>query len=239
MTLSDTIIHEMESLKNDSEAVHLSRFFKTAPGQYGEGDRFLGIRVPVTRSIVKRYRKDIQLNETIPLIESQWHEIRFAGFLSMIEIYRRKVNQSEVIEVYTHSLYHANNWDLVDLSAPYLLGDYLFRNPQRRQILDTLAAHENLWHQRTGIVATLGLIRHGETSDTLRIAETLLSHSHDLIHKASGWMLREVGKKDEAVLLEFLNRHARTMPRTMLRYAIERLSPDLRHHYLTLKNQVK
>lgn len=235
MGMYDIIAREMESLKDDREAVHLSRFFKTAPGQYGEGDRFLGIRVPMTRSIVKKYRHDVNLSDAAALVESPWHEIRLAGFLAMIEIYRRSKNPEEVISVYLDSLCHANNWDLVDLSAPYILGDYLSRHPDKRTVLDNLAAHENLWHQRTGIVATLGLIRKGELSDTLRLAETLLPHTHDLIHKASGWMLREAGKKDEDKLLEFLDSHASSMPRTMLRYAIERLSPDIRKHYLSIK----
>lgn len=234
MTISDTIRCEMEALNNREEAAHLSRFFKTAPGQYGEGDHFLGIRVPVTRSIVKKYRHDLTLEDATAMVQSPWHEIRLAGFLSMIEIYRRKENPERVIEAYIDSLYKANNWDLVDLSAPYLLGDFLSKHPEKRDILYTLAVHDNLWHQRTGIVATLGLIRNGETDDTLRIAEIMLSHPHDLIHKASGWMLREVGKNNEVHLTEFLDKHAHKMPRTMLRYAIERLSPDMRQHYLNL-----
>lgn len=233
MTISDTIRCEMEALNNAAQATHLSRFFKTAPGQYGEGDRFLGIRVPMTRSIVKKYCCDLTLEDAKALVQSPWHEIRLAGFLSMIEIYRRRENPERVIEVYIDSLYNANNWDLVDLSAPYLLGDYLIRHSEKRNILYSLAVHDNLWHQRTGIVATLGLIRNGETADTLRIAEMMLSHPHDLIHKATGWMLREAGKKNEAHLTGFLDLHVHEMPRTMLRYAIERLPSDMRKHYLT------
>ena len=238
--LAKEIENRFIALKNSREAEHLSRFFKTGKGEYGEGDMFLGIKVPVTRSIVKEYKSRISNNDCIYLIKSDWHEIRLAGFLLLIEQYRKAKKKmdmaasEEILSIYLDNLSYGNNWDLVDLVAQYILGDWLVEHPEERNILDLLASKDDsLWHQRVAIVSTLALIRKGIYSDTIRISEKFLSHKHDLIHKATGWMLREMGKRggyDQ--LIEFLDKYATVMPRTALRYSIERFPDELRMHYL-------
>lgn len=226
----------LQSMGSVEQALHLMRFFKTAPGEYGEGDRFLGLKVPQTRAVVAEYKKRVTLADIAPLLESEWHEVRLAGFLLLIEIYKREKSKA-VVDFYLSMLHRGNNWDLVDLVAPKILGDWLWRHPEERSVLDELASMDgHLWHQRVAMVSTWTLITKGEYDDTIRIAERLQHHSHDLIHKAVGWMLREVGKRGGLpLLLAFLDTHAATMPRTALRYAIERLSPAARQHYMRLK----
>lgn len=241
---AQSLISEMTSLHNDAQARHLMRFFKTGKGQYGEGDIFLGIKVPTTRAIVKKYRNSIKLNDIAPLLASPYHEIRLAGFLLLVELFQQAAKhhdsevQNTIVEYYLSVIDRGNNWDLVDLVAYKILGSWLINKADERDILDRLAAMDGqLWHQRVSIVSTLALIRNGEFDDTFRIVTTLLTHRHDLIHKASGWMLREVGKHGgKTQLMAFLNRHASTMPRTMLRYAIEHFSPEERAHYM--RNQL-
>lgn len=240
----------MKALADEAQAAHLSRFFKTGPGEYGEGDRFLGIRAPVTRSIVKEYRRQVDLEDVSQLIASPWHEIRLAGFLLLVELYaaaRRSERTRrqhpaygscrEIVDFYLASLERGNNWDLVDMVAPKILGDYLLSRPEERSLLHQLAEMEGqLWHQRVAMVATWALIRDHEYDDALRLAARFLTHPHDLMHKASGWMLREIGKRGGSDLLTgFLDRHAAHMPRTMLRYSIEQLPEPRRQHYLRLK----
>lgn len=242
MSVHQEIDRRMRALANEVEARHLMRFFKTAPGEYGEGDIFLGLRVPMTRAIVKEFRNQVDMADIQPLVDSPYHEIRLAGLLLLVELYSRlkkskdKDGQRRLVEYYLSIIERGNNWDLVDLVAYKILGDWLIANPADRSILDKLAEMDgNLWHQRVSIVSTMALICNGEFDDTFRIALKLKSHPHDLIHKAVGWMLREVGKRGgRSELLAFLDLHAPSMPRTMLRYAIEHLPPDLRRHYLTL-----
>lgn len=234
------IIEEMTALKDETKAAHLSRFFKTGKGEYGEGDRFLGIKVPVTRGFVKKYRKDIVLEDVEKLLFSEWHEIRLAGFLLLLELYKTAVKtkdsstESQLISFYLRHIERGNNWDLVDLVSEYILGDWILRNPEKERILIDLADKDGcLWHQRVAIVSTLTLIRAGKFDLTFRISEKFLSHPHDLIHKATGWMLREVGKrggKDE--LVNFLEIYRDTMPRTMLRYAIEKFPFEERKYFM-------
>lgn len=238
-TIASEIETKMISLGNKNQAQQLSRYFKCGKGGYDEGDEFIGLRVPQTRSIVKQFCKKAKLTDATHLIQSPWHEIRLAGFLLMIEIYNHEKRKNEhqtkqIINTYLASLHKANNWDLIDLTAPYLLGDWLISHPNEISILHQLSdMHHHLWHQRAAIVATWMLIRNSTYSPTLHIAEKYLTHSHDLIHKATGWMLREIGKRGGATeLYKFLDRHAAEMPRTMLRYAIEKLSYDERQHYL-------
>lgn len=238
--VAEEIESRMTALRDDAEALHLMRFFKCGKGEYGEGDRFLGIRVPRTREVVKEYRNSAEIPDTLRLVNSPWHEVRLAGFLLMKEIYKRRKKHSEqdariVVDSYLASLDRANNWDLVDLSAD-ILGDWLVTHPEDRHILYGLSdMHGNLWHQRVAIVATFMLIRNGEYSDTFAIAERYLTHSHDLIHKATGWMLRETGKRGgHGELCGFLDRHAPKMPRTMLRYAIEKFPEPQRQYYLEM-----
>ncbi|MDE6269321.1 MAG: DNA alkylation repair protein, partial [Muribaculaceae bacterium] len=205
--------------------------------------RFLGIRVPVTRSIVKEYGKNAEVGHAVALIDSPWHEVRLAGFLLLIEIFRRagkaknEASQRFVVDTYMSLIHRGNNWDLVDLVAPKILGEWLVEHPDDERLLHELSAMDGqLWHQRVAIVATWTLICHGRFAPTLTIAEKYLTQTHDLIHKATGWMLRETGKRDGMPeLLSFLDRHATVMPRTMLRYAIEKLPEPMRKHYLARK----
>lgn len=229
---------EMLNLRDEQAAFHLMRFFKCQKGEYGYGDKFLGIRVPQTREIVKKYRKEISIEGIHILLESPWHEIRLAGFLSLIEIYKRAKGDKkrEIIDYYLSKLDRGNNWDLVDVVAPKLLGDWLVNNPDEIYILDQLAEMEGrLWHQRVSMVTTWMLIRHDMTDPTLRLAEKFLNHKHDLMHKATGWMLREVGNRNYPALITFLESHAHEMPRTMLRYAIEKLDEETRQKYMKKK----
>lgn len=226
-------------MRDDVQAVHLVRFFKCGKGEYGEGDQFLGVRVPQTRTIVKEYRNRVQLNDCIELLASPWHELRLAGFLLMVELYKQRKKSSkteaqQVVDCYLSYIDRANNWDLVDLSAAYILGDWLVDYPEQRRILDQLADMEGkLWHQRVAIVANWMLIRNGVFDYTFRIAKKYLTHPHDLIHKATGWMLREVGKRGGAAELRaFLEIYAASMPRTMLRYAIEKFPYEIRQYYM-------
>ena len=240
MGLAEELSAEMTTLRNEGQAAHLSRFFKTGKGEYGEGDKFLGIKVPVTRSIVKRCRREATMADVGRLIASEWHEVRLAGFLLLAELYRKAVKAANnadadaCVEFYVRNIGRGNNWDLVDLVAPYVLGDHVARRPQEHTRLFELSNQEGcLWHQRVAIVATLALIRQGRFDATLHIARRYLRHRHDLIHKATGWMLREVGKHGgKPALVEFLNSHKHEMPRTMLRYAIERFTPEERHFFM-------
>lgn len=206
-------------------------FFKTGPGQYGEGDRFLGVTVPDTRRLA-REAGDLPLAEVLTLLRSPIHEERLLALLILVRRYE-KGGPRERREIYSLYLAHTariNNWDLVDLSAPNIVGVHLVE--RSRRILYRLAKSPDLWERRIAILATLSFIRNRDFADALSIAEILLHDGHDLIHKAVGWMLREVGKGDQAVLEGFLKQHGRQMPRTMLRYAIERFPESLRQAYL-------
>ncbi|MDE6480941.1 MAG: DNA alkylation repair protein [Muribaculaceae bacterium] len=233
----------MIGMRDDAKAKHLMRFFKCAPGQYGFGDKFLGIKVPETRSIVKECRNLVSLKDAVDLVKSEWHEVRLAGFLFLIELYKKAVKSKnrksveEIVNLYLELIPYGNNWDLVDLVAPKILGEFLVDCPEKRQILDVFSdMSDSLWHQRVAIVVTWTLICNGMYEETLRIVKKYLNHSHDLIHKASGWMLREVGKRGgDKELRDFLDSYASSMPRTMLRYSIERFPEQERQHYLKLK----
>lgn len=206
-------------------------YFKTAAGEYGAGDVFLGIKVPVLRALLKNFR-GVSLKTVAVLLQSQFHEERLFALLLLIDAYRRGGNadKAHVYELYLAHTEYINNWDLVDVSAPHIVGAFLADKP--RQVLYELAVSESLWERRIAIIATLHFIRSNDFGDTLKIAEHLLADTHDLIHKAVGWMLREVGKRDQAAEEAFLRRHYQTMPRTMLRYAIERFPEAQRKQYL-------
>ena len=206
----------------------LPRFFKTGKGQYGEGDRFMGVIVPNTRKVAKT-AAGLPLEVVEMLLESRWHECRLCALFILIEKYRK--DPENIVRFYLSHTRWINNWDLVDLSAPYILGDYMLKQ-EDRSILDELAGSSVMWEQRIAVVSTLMLIRNGQFKDTMRLAEKLLCSRHDLMHKAVGWMLREVGKRDEGLLCGFLEKHKSVMPRTMLRYAIEKFSPERRRCYL-------
>ena len=240
MNQAEAIIREMTSLYDEKQSVHLVRFFKTGKGEYGEGDRFLGIKVPVTRSIVKKYRKEVNLEDIEKLINSGWHEIRLSGFLLLLEHYKhsQKVKDHEqaesLVDFYLANIEKGNNWDLVDLVSEYILGDWILKYPENENILKELSEKDDsLWHQRVAIVSTLTLIRAGKFDLTFEIAEKFLTHSHHLIHKATGWMLREIGKRrGKEELVKFLEKHKSKMPRTMLRYAIERFPEEERKYFM-------
>jgi len=226
---------ELAALVNPVQRETLMRFFKTGKGQYGEGDRFLGVKVPQTRSVVKRFAADCPLSEVRRLIVSPYHEVRLAGLLILCRKFKlarkRPDERQALVDTYLAHTAYVNNWDLVDLSCYELLGSWLLDKP--RDLLYELAAPErSLWENRIAIVTTMQFIRHGELDDTLAIADRLLHHSHDLIHKAVGWLLREVGKRDRGRLEEFLEPRSAAMPRTMLRYAIEKFPEPLRLRYL-------
>jgi len=216
---------------NPKDALFLQRFFRTGPGEYGEGDHFLGIRVPATRSLAREF-KDLPLPEIEKLLHDKWHEARLLALVLLIGHYESG-NDAEREDIYRRYLANTdrvNNWDLVDLSAPNIVGAHLVT--RSRAPLDRLAKSKSLWERRIAIVSTYWLIRLRQFDDTLRISAALLGDKHDLIHKAVGWMLREVGKRDEKTLERFLDEHAKTMPRTALRYSIERMTPERRKHYM-------
>lgn len=235
------IINEFLSLRNEEQATLLARFFKTGTGEYGEGDMFLGIKVPVTRSLVKKYRNDVSIADIEILIDSPWHEIRLCGFLLLVELYQKSIKAkemevaSDLVNFYIENIGKGNNWDLVDLVAYKILGDRVVNNPELEEILFELSRNnDSLWHQRVAMVSTFALIRQQKYDITFQLAEKYLSHDHDLIHKATGWMLREIGKRGGIDRLkEFLEKNKSRMPRTMLRYAIERFPENERQYFLS------
>ena len=223
-------------LKEDPSQVEgLSRFFKTGPGQYGEGDIFLGIKVPTTRAVVKSYWKELTLNDLEECVTNLYHEVRLASLLALVEMFshskKDRAFQKECVDFYLSHTDRINNWDLVDLSCYPLLGVWLL-DKDRSLLYDLARDGKTIWEQRIGIVSTMTFIRHGQLDDTFSIADILLHHPHDLIHKAVGWLLREAGKKDEVALTEFLKSRHKTMPRTMLRYAIEKFPEEKRAVFL-------
>jgi 3-methyladenine DNA glycosylase AlkD len=221
----------LRSLGCPKQAVILSRFFKTGPGQYGEGDQFIGIKVPTTRKVAKEF-KNLPLIEVECLLHSDIHEERLLALVILVGQFEKGDNatRKRIYDLYLANTRHINNWDLVDLSAPQIVGGHL--ETRSRKPLDRLAKSVSLWERRISILATGWFIWRDDFADTLRIAENLLGDKEDLIHKAVGWMLREVGKRDVAVLEEFLVQHSRTMPRTMLRYAIERFPEEKRRKHM-------
>ena len=226
---------EMLARADSSQVPGLSRFFKTGPGQYGEGDKFLGIKVPVTREVVKKVWRQTSWQDLEECIGSEYHELRLAALLTLVKIFERDRPQREAcVDFYLRHTAGINNWDLVDLSCYPLLGVWLL--DKDRELLYRLAREgRTIWEQRIGIVSTMTFIRHGELQDTFAIADILLHHPHDLIHKAVGWLLREAGKRDKRALENFLGPRYRSMPRTMLRYAIERFPENERKAYLLAK----
>ena len=223
---------ELRKQSDPAKAVSLSRFFKTGPGDYGAGDQFLGIVVPKIRLVVRNHH-NAGLDEVRKLLRSAFHEERLTALLILVEKYRRSDNSSkkDIYDVYLANTRYINNWDLVDLTAQHIVGDYLY--DKNTAVLTKLARSKNLWERRIAMLSTYYFIRKGDSRDALRIAELLLKDSHDLIHKAVGWMLREVGKRCSIETeCRFLDAHSTAMPRTMLRYAIERFPEDLRQHYL-------
>lgn len=228
---ANSVQQALRDIADPKRAEQTQTFFKTGPGEYSEGDRFLGIRVPHQRSIAKQYR-DLALPEVGKLLRSGYHEDRFTALL-ILELQFKKapgMNRQPIIDLYFENLSRINNWDLVDLSAPSIVGPWF--EDRSREPLYELADSDDLWERRISIVSTFHFIRQGELEPTLMLSDRLMNDSHDLIHKAVGWMLREVGKQETDVLTGYLNKRYDKMPRTMLRYAIERFPEELRQDYL-------
>ena len=222
---------ELYGLADPADAVHLQRFFKTGPGEYGAGDRFLGLRVPALRKLVRDYRQ-LDDSHALEMLASSWHEERLLALMLLVEGYGRgdDSRRERIHRAYLDHTRYINNWDLVDASAGYIVGPHL--NPKGIALLERLARSADIWERRIAIVSTFHFIKRNEFEPTLKVARLLLEDSHDLIHKAVGWMLREVGKRDRKVLDAFLKKHYHKMPRTMLRYAIERHPERIRKQYL-------
>lgn len=247
MEIYDEIMVELSSAASASKAVDLARFFRTSPGQYGYGDRFLGVCVPQTRGIVARLWRRADVDDVDALLASPWHEARLAGFLILVNRYAAaerlgdEAGVGRLVRFYLDRLDRGNNWDLVDLVAPKILGRYLLSHPALvESTLSGLAGRDDsLWHRRVAIVSTMTLIRKGIYEPTLVLSRRFLTQTHDLMHKSTGWMLREVGKYGGASQLRaFLDRYAAVMPRTMLRYAIEHFDVDERRYYMGLKKDM-
>lgn len=219
--------NEMNLLKNPEKAVILQKFFKTGKGEYAEGDIFLGITVPEQRKLSNKY-SDLSLKEIQALLNSKIHEERLTSLLILVLKYKN--NKKEITDFYLKNTKNINNWDLVDLTAPKILGNYLL--DKDKSILYQLANSKNLWEKRISVLSTFEFIKNNQFEDALKISEILLKDEHDLIHKAVGWMLREIGKRDIETEEEFLKKHFKAMPRTMLRYAIEKFPESKRQGYL-------
>ena len=234
MTLAD-LRQQLRDQASPQRAEGSLRFFKTGPGEYGEGDQFLGLSMPQVRSFLPK-SDALSDDEVLTLLRSEWHEERLLALLVMVRRFgkarKQPLVQTQIVKRYLANTKWINNWDLVDTSAPHILGAWLLTQPDRFTLLDELSRSRSLWEQRISVLATQAFIRAGEFVETQRLCERFLSHPHDLMHKACGWMLREIGNRDERILRAFLDRHAPRMPRTMLRYAIEKLSERDRKHFM-------
>lgn len=229
------LLTQLTKCAEPSQVEGLARFFKTGPGQYGEGDRFLGIKVPVTRQVVKECWREMDFAGLEECLRSEYHEARLAGLLALVETFshskKNQVLQAECVDFYLSHTDRINNWDLVDLSCYPLLGEWLL-DKDRTILYDLARKGKTIWEQRIGIVSTMAFVRKGQIEDTFAIADILLHHPHDLIQKAVGWLLREAGKRDESALVAYLDSRYKAMPRTMLRYAIEKFPESKRQDYL-------
>lgn len=234
--MTDDVIKALKSHADPNKAAFFPRFFKTGKGEYGEGDVFIGITVPQIRTVAKEYR-DVSLNHVIDLLKNPVHECRLCALLILVDQYKRgdEKQKKKIFDLYLKNVKYINNWDLVDCSADKIVGATLYDSGET-SLFDELAASKNLWKQRIAIISTFYFIRKNDFKPTLHIAEKLLAHDHDLIHKAVGWMLREVGKREEAEIVAFLKKHYKKIPRTALRYAIERF--DQKRRTAFLKGQI-
>ena len=226
----NSIISDLKKLENKNKAKVMSGFFKTKKGQYGEGDIFLGITVPDQRKIAKKFKKS-SFYDVKKLLENKIHECRLTGLLILVEKFESDESQRKnIIDLYLDNIEHVNNWDLVDLSADKILGSYLL--DKDKSILKKMAISKNLWKRRISIISTYAFIKQGKFDDAIKISKLLISDKEDLIHKAVGWMLREIGKRDKKTEISFLKKHYKKMPRTMLRYAIERFSDSEKKFFM-------
>lgn len=225
--LTKTITNKLQALSDAEKREIFPKFFKAGKGEYGEGDRFLGVTVPNIRAIAKLH-KDISIEEIRELLQSEWHEVRLCALIIMVEKSKKKDEalRKELFNLYLSQTKRINNWDLVDLSCRFIIGEYLL--DKSRDILYQLAQSSLLWDNRIAIVSTYAFIRKGQLEDTYALSDLMMQHPHDLMHKAIGWMLREAGKRNPERLYDYVMSHRADMPRTMLRYAIEKFSPKER-----------
>ncbi len=225
--LTKTITNKLQALSDAEKREIFPKFFKAGKGEYGEGDRFLGVTVPNIRAIAKLH-KDISIEEIRELLQSEWHEVRLCALIIMVEKSKKKDEalRKELFNLYLSQTKRINNWDLVDLSCRFIIGEYLL--DKSRDILYHLAQSPLLWDNRIAIVSTYAFIRKGQLEDTYALSDLMMHHPHDLMHKAIGWMLREAGKRNSERLYDYVMSHRADMPRTMLRYAIEKFSPKER-----------
>ena len=234
MSIYNQILEALQFLSNPEKAAFLPYFFKTGKGEYAEGDKFIGVVVPDSRKIVKEFWQKAELSDIQEILKSEFHEMRLVALLILVNKFEKskdKNEQKKLVDFYLKNTKYINNWDLVDLSCYKLLGRYCFEN-QQDVILRKLSDSENMWEKRIAIVGTMYHVKKGNFDLTIELALNNLQHSHDLMHKANGWLLREIGNKNEEVLLDFLKIHYKNMPRTCLRYSIEKLDEDLRQDFL-------
>ncbi len=229
----EDIKKELQKYINPEKAVHYPKFFQAYEGGYGEGDKFIGVTVPNQRKVAKKYYKTISIKDVEKLLQQDIHEYRQTALFILTYKYEKSEEtgrKKEIVDIYISNTDYINNWDLVDSSAYKILGDYLF--DKDKKLLYKMANSSNMWEQRIAIIATLNFIKKGNFEDTLNISKSLIDHDHDLIHKAVGWMLREVGKKNYDVEYNFLIKYYKNMPRTMLRYSIEKFDEEVRQKFL-------
>lgn len=234
--IANDVLTALEKHASPADAAFLERFFKTGEGEYGAGDVFIGVRVPQTRQVAVQF-KAISLTDIEALLESPIHEMRLCAVIIMtLQAKRADASHLKALaELYLRRTDRINNWDIVDTSCRDIIGEYILQNPEKRRLARRLARSDNIWERRIAMISTWQWIRAGHLGPTFEIAELLIGDTHDLIHKAVGWMLREAGKKDSDQLRQFLISHIRQLPRTTLRYAIERFEPDERRYFLKLK----
>ena len=234
--ITDEILRELQALGSTGKAADLARFFKTGPGEYGEGDRFLGVPVPGVRSVARRHYAEAGDEDLCRLLESDFHEVRLCGLLMLVERYERtwtRAVRAATADFYLRHRTHIDNWDLVDLTAYKILGRETF-DTNDADLLRSLSDSERMWDKRIAIVSTMYWLRQGHTDLSFELALRNLTHPHDLMHKANGWLLREAGKRDIVALCDFLRTHIHSLPRTTLRYAIERFPAEDRRTFLNL-----
>ncbi len=239
LTAANKLVNSLKQGGNSSQALLLQRFFKTGPGEYGEGDRFLGLKVPQTRAIVKDFTADLTIGDLDILLNNRWHEVRLAALVAMVTQFPKAdaAQQKALFDLYLKQIGRGiNNWDLVDISCPRIVGAYLSKKDH--DVLYNLAKGD-LWQKRVSIISTFWFLRQGEPGDTYNLAEILVYEKHDLLQKAVGWALREMGKLDDSLLEQFLDKYAASMPRTALRYALEKTPETKKRYYMDLKNEDK
>lgn len=232
--ITQEIITKIKSNADDKFAKWVSPILQVSEGGYGESDKLYGVRTPILRKIAKEY-KNITLSEAEKLLHNEYHEVRMTAIFILILMYKENNHAKEdIVKTYIDNADYINNWDLVDISAPNIIGNYVYENKDKLHLLYDLSELDHLWKQRIAIVSTQYLIKQGFYEPTIKLAEKYITHPHHLIHKATGWMLRELGKKDIEELYSFLDKYANKMPRVMLRYSIERLTDTKRKYYMSL-----